>query len=287
MKNSIGILLLLAMVGLGCHSTSEQMKENAKGLEVRLTTTPTKEVCDSLTTLYRELAKAHPDDHTANLGYLTRAAEIQYVYNADAAPAARWLFDALSHHAEGQNLTESIGLLAQIWNSYNYKAAASAKMGPDDIDNTRLYLQKNQVWMDSALVHLDKKMAGGLNVEKTVARKFIEIAEGYSSLTDSPDKYADLLMKAAGLAKNTGEFNKSLQLYFKLSNRLPDHPQSKTALFMQGFIYENDLHDLNKAKTAYEEFLQKYPNDPDYADDAKIALQTLGKSPEEMLKSFK
>lgn len=287
MKNSYGIMLLLVLGCLGCDSTSEQMKESAKALEARLVTTPTKAVCDSLTTLYREMAKANPEDHTANLGYLTRAAEVQLLYNSDAAPSARWLFDALAHHAEGQNLTETISVLAQIWNSNNYKAAASAKMGPDDIDNTRLYLQKNQVWMDSALIRLDKKMEGGLNVEKTVARKFIEIAEAYASITDSPDKYADLLMKAAGLAKNTGEFNKSLQLYFKLSNRLPDHPQAKTALFMQAFIYENDLHDLNKAKTTYEEFLQKYPNDPDYADDAKIALQTLGKSPEEMLKSFK
>lgn len=287
MKNSYGILLLLVLGCLGCDLTSKQLKENVKALEARLVTTPTKVVCDSLTTAYRELAKVNPDDHAANLGYLTRAAEIQFLYNSDAAPASRWLFDALSHHAEGQNLTETISVLAQIWNSNNYKAAASAKMGPDDIDNTRMYLQKNQIWMDSALIRLDKKMEGGLNVEKTVARKFIEIAEAYASLTDSPDKYADLLMKAAGLAKNMGEFNKSLQLYFKLNNRLPDHPQSKTALFMQAFIYENDLRDLNKAKTTYEEFLQKYPNDPDYADDAKIALQTLGKSPEEMLKSFR
>jgi outer membrane protein assembly factor BamD (BamD/ComL family) len=55
---------------------------------------------------------------------------------------------------------------------------------------------------------------------------------------------------------------------------------------MKGFIYENDLGDTGKAKATYEEFLQKYPDDADYADDVKMALKTLGKSAEEIVKGF-
>ena len=55
---------------------------------------------------------------------------------------------------------------------------------------------------------------------------------------------------------------------------------------MMGFVYENDLNDLVKAKATYEAFLQKYPNDPDFADDAKTALTMLGRSPEDIIKEF-
>ena len=57
------------------------------------------------------------------------------------------------------------------------------------------------------------------------------------------------------------------------------------ALFMTGFVYENDLMDLKNAKASYESFLKRYPNDPDFADDAQMALKMLGKSPEEIIKA--
>jgi TolA-binding protein len=55
---------------------------------------------------------------------------------------------------------------------------------------------------------------------------------------------------------------------------------------MIGFVQENDLNQLDKAKATYESFLAKYPNDPDFTDDAQNALKLLGKSPEEIIKEF-
>ena len=88
------------------------------------------------------------------------------------------------------------------------------------------------------------------------------------------------------MAKTVDEPRKALELYQKVANGLPQHPKAPTALFMSGFVYENDLNDLNNAKAVYESFLQKYPNDPDFTDDAQNALKMLGKSPEEIIKQF-
>ena len=55
---------------------------------------------------------------------------------------------------------------------------------------------------------------------------------------------------------------------------------------MIGFVQENDLQELETAKSTYETFLQKYPNDPDFADDAQNAIKMLGKSPDEIVKEF-
>ena len=88
-----------------------------------------------------------------------------------------------------------------------------------------------------------------------------------------------------GLLINIEMSEKSVALYRKVAEKMPNNPKAPMALFMTGFIYENDLGDLNRAKDAYESFLKKYPQDPDFADDAQMALQLLGKSPEEIIKS--
>ena len=130
--------------------------------------------------------------------------------------------------------------------------------------------------------------ANGLVTDKAAVGRFIETAEGYATVayTSSPDKSAELLLLAAGAAKTVESYGKAVQLYYKISEKMPEHPKAPTALFMQGFIYENDLKDLDKAKAIYESFLKRFPNDADYADDAQMALKNLGKSPEEMIREF-
>jgi hypothetical protein len=52
-----------------------------------------------------------------------------------------------------------------------------------------------------------------------------------------------------------------------------------------GYIHENYFQELGKAKAIYEQFLQRYP-DHDFADDAQISIENLGKSPEELIRIF-
>ncbi len=142
--------------------------------------------------------------------------------------------------------------------------------------------------LEDRLATLDKEMGGATVTDKKKAEEFIMAAEQLAGLVEKTDsaKYADVLLKAAGLAKTIGNPQKSVELYAKLADGMPQHPKAPTALFMLGFVYENDLADLPKAKSIYESFLQKYPNDPDFADDAQTALKMLGKTPEEIIREF-
>ena len=51
---------------------------------------------------------------------------------------------------------------------------------------------------------------------------------------------------------------------------------------MAGFILANELNDLSGAKETYELFIQKFP-EGSLVDDAKVELENLGKTPEEIL----
>jgi hypothetical protein len=276
-------LLLLAP---GC-AQPDSPDAQIEALEQRLAAQFTFDRSDSLVSLYQNIVKADRTQHARNLKYLTRAAEIQLELRKNAAPGVRWIMDALDHHAKDQDLTEIIGLSARIWRNYTYKSTVTVNLGVDDIDKLRDVLVKNNHWIDSALIRLDRQiMQNVATPDVAVSEEFIEISEGYASLLRDGDKKADLLSKAAGLAKSIGNFNKSVQLYYQVSKDMPDHAKARTALFMQGFIYENDLADPVRAKSIYEDFLKRYPADADYADDVEMSLKNLGKSPEQLLKEF-
>jgi tetratricopeptide (TPR) repeat protein len=56
-------------------------------------------------------------------------------------------------------------------------------------------------------------------------------------------------------------------------------------MFLKGYVYENNLGRLDKAKEIYETFIELYPNN-EFADDAEVSLRFLGKSPEELIEIF-
>jgi TolA-binding protein len=93
------------------------------------------------------------------------------------------------------------------------------------------------------------------------------------------------LFKAGDLAMNLGMGQKAISFFDRILKDYPDFEKVPQSLFLKGYIYENEIGDLNTAKKIYEDFLQKYPDD-EFADDAEVSIKNLGKSPEELIKEF-
>lgn len=95
---------------------------------------------------------------------------------------------------------------------------------------------------------------------------------------------ADYFFRAADLSLKLGKAQQAVDLYGKIQ-RFPNYRKTARALFLQGFIAENNLHDIESAKGYYEKFLKQYPNHA-MAGDVKIMLDNIGISPEDMVKQF-
>jgi len=115
-----------------------------------------------------------------------------------------------------------------------------------------------------------------------------ELITAYIGFADTYPKdtlAASYLFKAGDVAMNTGRANQAIKFYSRIQEQFPDFSKAPEALFLQGYVYENNLGRLDKAKAIYEEFLARYPNN-DFADDAEVSLKYLGKSPEELIEIF-
>ena len=122
-------------------------------------------------------------------------------------------------------------------------------------------------------------------VDKTKAKELIDGYIEYADEFPENEQSPAYLFKAGDMAMNLNMPRKAIKVFDRILNNYPDFEKAPQCLFLKGYIYENNLGDLNKAKTTYEEFLQKYPDD-DFADDAEVSIRNLGKSPEELIKEF-
>jgi tetratricopeptide (TPR) repeat protein len=141
----------------------------------------------------------------------------------------------------------------------------------------------------SRIKELEKKIGSesftldgkGMQLADELVKEYISYADSHKDSPEAPD----YLYSAADLSLNTGKNKEALDLYNSIIYKYPDYAKAPECLFLVGYIYENYFQEYGKAKEIYETFLKKYPNH-DFADDAAISIKNMGKSPEELIKSF-
>ncbi len=122
-------------------------------------------------------------------------------------------------------------------------------------------------------------------VDSVAVEKLLSSYETFADKYPGDTTAANFLFKAADFYRYMGKPLKSVGVYEKIYNNYPDFEKRPYALFLQGFIFENEINNKDAAKIKYEEFLKLYPDHP-IAKDVKMTLENLGKSPEELMAEF-
>lgn len=126
--------------------------------------------------------------------------------------------------------------------------------------------------------------AGGMiNREQAVAlvNAYVDFSDG----NPNDSMAGEYLFRAGDVSMNTGYPERAIELYTRVHREYADYEKHPESLFLIAFIYENQLMNFQRAEHTYTQFLELYP-DHDLADDAKILLEHLGKSPDEMVREF-
>lgn len=122
-------------------------------------------------------------------------------------------------------------------------------------------------------------------VDKAQALELVDLYVSYADNYPEDSLAVESLFKGAEFCLNLGEGQRAVSLYDRVINEYPDFRKIPECVFLKAYVYENYLGDLDNAKMIYIEFLEKYP-DNEFADDAEISIQNLGKSPEELIRQF-
>ena len=122
-------------------------------------------------------------------------------------------------------------------------------------------------------------------IDRTRVDELIEIYVGFADEFPQDTLAPEYLFKAGDIAMNTNRSRQAIRSYDRIITDYPDYRKTPEALFLKGYVYENNLGRLDKAKEIYEAFLVLYPEN-EFADDAEVSLKFLGKSPEELIEIF-
>ena len=129
--------------------------------------------------------------------------------------------------------------------------------------------------------------------EKSKAKNYSEALKDYQEIIDDyseSDKAAESIFSVAAMyhmyqipnISKEESLKKAVEYYQKLYQQFPQDERAPKAIFMSGFILANELGNIDAARLAYQEFLNKFPKH-ELATPAKTELDNLGKTPEEIL----
>ncbi|MBK7811916.1 MAG: tetratricopeptide repeat protein [Saprospiraceae bacterium] len=123
----------------------------------------------------------------------------------------------------------------------------------------------------------------GFNEAK--ARTYVDACEAYAMTLPKDPETPQFLFKAAETSNTLRTYEKSFSLYDWIIEQYPTHDRAPVSLFMKGFLFDGTLKDSANAAKFYTEFIEKYPSNP-FAKDAKMLMQNLGKTDEEVLQEL-
>ncbi|MDB5284150.1 MAG: hypothetical protein JWO06_3225 [Bacteroidota bacterium] len=144
--------------------------------------------------------------------------------------------------------------------------------------NTQHKQQENIENKETAIKAQEKKG----KIDTTLINELLNLYTDYAAAFPDDTTGANYLFKAANYYPYLHKPLKGIELYARVYDHYPTFRKRPYALFLQGFTYENELHNLDSAKAKYLLFLSLYPTHP-IAHDVEITLSNLGKSPEQIM----
>ncbi len=109
--------------------------------------------------------------------------------------------------------------------------------------------------------------------------------KNFSSKYPDDSLSPEYLYTAARLAIGLNRGDQAVTMYESVIHTYTRYKKIPECYFMEAYAFENTLGNIGKAEELYKEFLAKYP-DHELANDARTAINFLGKSPEEIVSEF-
>jgi TolA-binding protein len=136
------------------------------------------------------------------------------------------------------------------------------------------------LWDDAVKYQKDQKITEAINTYEQIFEKHPDSPLAPKALFEIGKLYQSRNVKDLNAVAS---LNKAIEYYGKIFNEYPKSEEAPKALFMKGFVQSNELQDYPAAKSSFNMFIQKYP-DNEMVPSAKAELENMGKPPEEILK---
>lgn len=146
--------------------------------------------------------------------------------------------------------------------------------------------KQNAQYFESKLDSLNRNSARGIVDTQKVTALTNDI-EAYAASNPNDTAAPRLLFNLARAQQANKMYDRSIQTLRLLRKQHPQSEYASKSLVLEGFVNANMTQRYDDAKKAYNEYLEKYSNvDSNLTRDIKLELQTMGKTPDELMQEF-
>ena len=143
--------------------------------------------------------------------------------------------------------------------------------------------QSSKNKLNEQITLLEKETTTGFDVEKL--EKLSSLYREYINKFPQDNMVISYLFKSGTVNLTLKKGSESLSDFTLLIDKFPQSPHLAEAYYYRAFVYEDLIYDIASAKAAYSDFISRFP-DHEFVSDAKLSIQYLGMSPEEIVASF-
>ena len=287
------ILLATILFFIACKNDKvANGKENLSMSEVAYNEQPTKENAVTALSEVTKQLKENRDDPKMVKKLSERALDIAR-HNNLTSKQVSFLLLLTKDYPNDPKTKNWLFELANIMDKINKKKAANIlysgvidRFGDSDeaekaktkraaeVTEVKLYLTKVG---EDVFVNPDK-----FGVNRKAAQSYVDACEAYALAYPATKEAPEFLYKGTEVSRTLRTFTKSLTMYDWIIDQYPQYEKAPTAMFLKGFIIENELNNDEAAKEVYRTFISKYP-DHQLKDDVQFLLDNVGKSDEEIM----
>lgn len=140
--------------------------------------------------------------------------------------------------------------------------------------------------LSKEIAKIEESLTKSFTPNKEAERaKLIEFYDSYYKLFSGTKDAPEMLFKAGNESVNLQKYQDALNYYHEVEVNYYEFQKRPECVYLQGFIYDSYTNELGKAKEKYEYLIERYPKHV-LAKDAKISLENMGKSDEELIRQF-
>ncbi len=136
------------------------------------------------------------------------------------------------------------------------------------------------------LTQIEKSLFGERTaLNDSIARIYLSKSESFISSFKNDERIPEIKFKQGEVYNGLGSYSFAVRKFQEVYLNYPKSPKAPESIFICAFIYDSQLQNYERAEYYYRLYLKKYPNHT-FAKDAKISLDNLGKTPEELVREF-
>ena len=157
--------------------------------------------------------------------------------------------------------------------------ACGGNDGPAEVDTKMAEAQKR-------IRHMEDSLFDNRAFDLRSAQAMVDVYKAYVAAYPLDSLAPEYLFRAAGTVKSMHDPEGSLKLYDRIIKDYPSWKRNVDVLYMKALTLDDDLDRLGEARVAYQQVINNFPDHP-FARDAKVMMQNLGLTDEELIAKFK